>query len=50
MLSDKIKKNAILLNMEAATKEEALAELVDLLCTAHKLKDTDTIPEAVIRR
>jgi fructose-specific phosphotransferase system IIA component len=49
-LSKLIKKNAILMNMKASTKDEALRELVDLLCSAYRLKDRETILEAIIRR
>ena len=38
------------MNMKAADKSAALEELVDLLCSAWKLKDRDTILEAIIRR
>lgn len=49
-LSRNIKKAAVLMNMKAAEKSTALEELVDLLCSAWKLKDRDTILEAIIRR
>ncbi len=49
-LSKLIKKSAIRLNMRSADKSEALHELVDLLCTAHKLKERDTILEAIRQR
>lgn len=49
-LSKLIKKSAIRLNMRSTDKSEALSELVDLLCTAHKLKERNTILEAIIQR
>lgn len=49
-LSKKIKKTAILLNMKSACKEDSLVELVDLLCSAYRLKEKDTILEAIINR
>ncbi|MCK4236768.1 MAG: PTS sugar transporter subunit IIA [Candidatus Krumholzibacteria bacterium] len=49
-LSKKIKKSAILTEMKASSKDEALGELVDLLCSAYKLKEQETILEAIIKR
>ena len=49
-LSDKISRKAIRLSMSASTKDEALRELVDLLCDAHRLGDRETILEAIRRR
>lgn len=49
-LSKNIKKSAILLEMRSTSKEEALAELADLLCDAYKLKDRDVILEAMKAR
>ncbi len=49
-LSTKIKKSAVLLDMKAGTKDEALAELVDLLCSSYSLKQKDKILEAIKRR
>jgi mannitol/fructose-specific phosphotransferase system IIA component (Ntr-type) len=48
-LSD-IPRAAVLMQMRAATKDEAITELVDLLCGAYRLKDRDAILEAVRRR
>ncbi|MDD3643212.1 MAG: PTS sugar transporter subunit IIA, partial [Candidatus Krumholzibacteria bacterium] len=48
-LSD-IPRAAVLLDMRAATKDEAIDELVDLLCGAYRLRDRDGILEAVRRR
>lgn len=48
-LSD-IPQAAVLMDMRAATKNDAITELVDLLCGAYRLKDRDTILEAVRRR
>jgi fructose-specific phosphotransferase system IIA component len=49
-ISKKIKKKAILMEMKAASKADALSELVDLLCSAYKLQDRDTILEAIHNR
>ena len=49
-LSKNIKKSAITLRMNAAGKSQALEELVDLLCNAYKLKDRNTILEAIKNR
>lgn len=49
-LSTKIKKSAILLDMKAKTKEEALEELVDLLYSSYSLKGRDEILEAIKKR
>lgn len=49
-LSKKIKKPAIKLKMKSTSKREALEELVDLLCSAYKLKNREEILEAIIRR
>lgn len=48
-LSD-IPRAAVLMDMSAATKDEAIVELVDLLCGAYRLKNRDEILEAVRRR
>ena len=49
-LSKNIKKSAIKMELESSTKDEVLEELVDLLCSSYKLKDRDTILEAIIKR
>jgi fructose-specific phosphotransferase system IIA component len=49
-LSKKLKKSAVLMSMNSRDKSAALEELVDLLCSAWKLKDRDTILEAILRR
>ena len=49
-LSKKIHKKALLLEMKASSKAEALEELVDLLCAAYKLKERETILEAIRAR
>lgn len=49
-LSKIIKKSAIRLHLRSATKSEALSELVDLLCTAYKLKDHNEILRAILQR
>jgi len=49
-LSKNIKKPAVLLRMTATNKDESLRELVDLLCAAYKLKERDTILEAICNR
>jgi PTS system fructose-specific IIC component len=49
-LSKKIHKKALKLVLEASSKEDALEELVGLLCDAYKLKDRDTILEAIRTR
>jgi fructose-specific phosphotransferase system IIA component len=49
-LSNKIKKSAILMQMHSSSKDEALEELVDLLCSAWNLKERNTILEAIIKR
>jgi PTS system fructose-specific IIC component/PTS system nitrogen regulatory IIA component len=49
-LSSEIKKSAILMEMKASSKDEAIEELVDLLCSAYRLKDRDTILEAIRSR
>jgi len=49
-LSDKISKKAIKLEMSASSKDEALRELVCLLCDAYRLDDRDVILEAIRRR
>ncbi len=49
-LSKIIKKSAIQLDLRSDTKSEALRELVDLLCTAYKLKDRNEILEAILQR
>ncbi|OQX84208.1 MAG: hypothetical protein B6D63_05115 [Candidatus Latescibacteria bacterium 4484_7] len=49
-LSTKIKKSAILLDMKATNKDEALKELVDLLCSAYSLDKKDEILEAIRKR
>lgn len=46
-LSSEIKKSAILMEMKSATKDEAIEELVDLLCSSYRLKDRDTILKAI---
>ena len=49
-LSKKIKKSAIRTEMKASNKDEALKELVELLCSAYNLKEKDTILEAIVKR
>jgi fructose-specific phosphotransferase system IIA component len=49
-ISKIIRKSAIRLGMRSSTKGEALRELVDLLCAAYKLKERDTILEAILQR
>jgi PTS system nitrogen regulatory IIA component len=49
-LSKKIHKKALLLSMKASDKREALEELVDLLVAAYKLRERDTILEAISAR
>lgn len=50
LLSKHIKKSAILMEMQAETKNEALCELVDLLCSTYKLKDRAVILDAILKR
>ena len=38
------------MEMKSTGKDEAIEELVDLLCTAYRLKDHDTILEAICDR
>lgn len=49
-LSKKIHKKAVLMDMASSTKGEALGELVELLCSAYRLKEPDVILEAIIAR
>jgi len=49
-LSSKIKKSAIKLEMSAKNKEEALVELVDLLCSAYSIKEKEKVLEAIKKR
>ena len=49
-LSKHIKKSAVLLGMASSGKDEALGELVDLLCGAYGLRDRDTIHAAILSR
>ncbi len=49
-LSKKIHKKALKLTLGASNKDDALEELVGLLCDAYKLKDRDTILEAIRAR
>ena len=49
-LSKIIKKTAIQLQLRSTTKSEALGELVDLLCKAHKLRHRHEILEAILER
>ncbi len=49
-LSKIIKKSAIRLQLRSSTKSEALEELVDLLCSAHKLRHRSEILEAILER
>ena len=49
-LSTKIHKKALKLALEASNKDEALEELVGLLCDAYRLKGRDTILEAIRTR
>jgi len=45
--SSKIKKSAILMDMKSRGKDEAVEELVDLLCSAYRLKNREAILSAV---
>jgi fructose-specific phosphotransferase system IIA component len=49
-VSKKIKKSAIKLELAARKKDEALEELVNLLCDAHRLNNRDEILGAIMRR
>lgn len=49
-LSKKIQKKALKLTLEATSKEEALEELVGLLCNAYRLKERGTILGAIRAR
>ena len=49
-LSKNIHKKAMLLEMTSSSKSEALVELVELLCSAYKLKEREVILEAIIAR
>lgn len=49
-LSKDIKKSAILMDMRSTDKDDAIGELVDLLCGAYGLKERDTIHEAIVNR
>ena len=49
-LSKNIHKKAMLLEMTSSSKSEALVELVELLCSAYKLKEREIILEALIAR
>lgn len=49
-LSSDIKKSAILMEMASSTKEEAMEELVDLLCGAYGLGRRDEILGAIRAR
>ena len=49
-LSSELKKSAVLIGMKATGKTEAIEELVDLLCSAYRLKDRETILEAICSR
>jgi fructose-specific phosphotransferase system IIA component len=49
-LSKIIKKTAVQLDLRSVTKDEALGELVDLLCAAYKLKDRNEILAAILQR
>jgi fructose-specific phosphotransferase system IIA component len=46
-LSKNIKKSAILMDMASTGKEEALEELVHLICKAYRIKDQEEILRAV---
>jgi len=49
-LSSEIKKSAILIGMKSTGKDGAIEELVDLLCSAYRLKNRGTILEAIRNR
>ena len=49
-LSKIIKKTAINLEMGAATKDEALYSLVEILCSAYRISDPSTVLEAIKAR
>jgi fructose-specific phosphotransferase system IIA component len=45
--SSNIKKSAVLMDMKSKGKDEAVEELVDLLCAAYRLKDREAILNAI---
>jgi fructose-specific phosphotransferase system IIA component len=45
--SSNIKKSAVLMDMKSKGKDEAVEELVDLLCAAYRLKDREAILSAI---
>ncbi len=49
-LSKIIKKTAINLEMGAATKDEALCSLVEILCSAYRISDIGTVLKAIKAR
>ncbi len=49
-LSSELKKSAILVGMKSTGKAEAIEELVDCLCSAYRIKDRETILEAIRNR
>jgi fructose-specific phosphotransferase system IIA component len=49
-LSSEIKKTAVLMRMNSRDKPGAIEELVDLLCSAYRLRDREAILEAILSR
>jgi fructose-specific phosphotransferase system IIA component len=49
-LASEIKKSAVMMEMKAATKPEAIGELVDLLCSSYGIKDREAVLKAIISR
>jgi fructose-specific phosphotransferase system IIA component len=49
-LSTTLKKSAILMDMKAGDKDAAIEELVELLCSAYRLKEKAVILKAIMSR
>lgn len=49
-LSKKISKRAVSMELRSTNKEEALGELVDLLCGAYRIGERETCLEAIRKR
>jgi fructose-specific phosphotransferase system IIA component len=49
-LASMIKKSAVLMEMKASSKTEAIEELVDLLCRVYRIKDRGTVLDAIKSR
>ncbi len=49
-LSSELKKNAVLMEMRSSNKEDAIEELVDLLCSAYRVKKREDVLEAILGR